>query len=114
MSKSLSKEQWDALGVLLRDAVTEGYLDTGKSLDVGDLSMRLGWSEGRIRRVLDACHGAPKGVMTHQDFRENQSRLYPGFVSAGGHRVTTYTPALWHLRGLLTQAREELNARKAG
>jgi hypothetical protein len=92
------------LGVKIRDAITEGYLETGKSLDVPAIAARLRWSESKLRRIMDLLHGSPEGVHAYQDHRESSSRSYPG-MTVGGHRVWVYAPALWHLRNLLLAAR---------
>lgn len=80
-------------GAVLR-AVTEGYLETGKMLNVPTIATRLGWSESKVRNVLTLCAGGvPKGLMAHRDGN--------GYL---------YAPALWHLRDLLLALRGERGA----
>jgi len=86
----------DERGEQIRKAVTEAYLETGKALDVPAIAQRLGWSESKVRRVLDEHRGAPDGIAAMQDFRESTKN----FVG-GGRKVWVYTPAPWYLRELI-------------
>lgn len=89
----------------IRNAVVEGYLETGKCLDAKDIAARLKWSESKVRRVLDEAHGAPNGIMASQDHRESFSKYYRSFQS-GAHKVWVYAPALWLLRDMLNAERQ--------
>lgn len=71
-------------------AVTEGYLEIGKMLNVPAIAARLGWSESKVRNVLTLCAGGvPKGLIAHRDGN--------GYL---------YAPALWHLREMLLEERQ--------
>jgi hypothetical protein len=88
----------------LRDAVVEGYLETGKALDVPAIAARLRWSQSKVRRVLDEAHGAPNGLHAFQDYRESFSASYPS-MAVGGHKVWMYAPATWLLRDMVNELR---------
>jgi DNA-binding GntR family transcriptional regulator len=85
------------LNDILRDAITEGYLETGAALTVTDVAKRLRWSKAKVYQTLDILRGAPRGIQAIRDGR--------GFV---------YAPATWHLRDLLLAARGELENRLNG
>lgn len=90
----------------IRDAVTEHYLETCKPADAKDIAERLGWSVGKVRRIIgDECHGAAEGTLASQEHRESHSRSHR-MIAVGAHRVWVYYPALIHLRAMLLAARE--------
>lgn len=88
----------------VRDAITEGYLETGKPLDVAQIARRLARSQSAVRRVIDEAHGAVEGTTARQESRPNQSRSYAGIV-VGAHKVWTYVPTLWALRAMVLDLR---------
>lgn len=100
----MSPDAIKAAGVLIRDAITEGYLETGKMLDAPAVAARLRWSETKVRRLMDLLRGAPEGVHCSQEHRATESRNYPG-ITVGSHRVWMYAPTLWHLRNLILASR---------
>lgn len=86
----------------IRDAVVAHYLETCKPADAKDLAARLGWSVGKVRRIIaDECHGAASGTHAEQDHRASHSRNYPSMGPVGAHRVWVYYPSLAHLRDII-------------
>lgn len=58
----MKPEQALELGEEVSRAVLAHYLDTGDAADAWDLAKRLGWSEAKVRRVINANFGAVKGT----------------------------------------------------
>jgi hypothetical protein len=79
----------------VRDAIVEGYIETGKSLRVADIAARLKWSESRVRRALDPT-GSVYGVMPRRDHVD-------GLIQP----VWFYAPATWYLRLMIISLRAE-------
>jgi len=77
----------------VRDALVEGYLETGKSMRVSDVAARLKWSESRVRRALGPS-GSVYGVMAHRDHVD-------GLIQP----VWFYAPATWYLRDMVLSLR---------
>lgn len=92
--------------VTLRDAIVEGYLETGKALDAQAIADRVKWSATKVRRVLDEAHGAPDGIHPFQDYRDTATN----HGLRGGHYVWVYTPATWLLRDMVNKLRAETKA----
>src|SRR5258706_14462061 len=103
MATKRTNEQLATLGARIRDAVTEAYLETGKSLDAPAIAARLGWSESKLRMVMEELRGAPAGVHAHRDYRDSSSRQGLG-----------YAPRPRHLRDLLNAAQPAPKSRPGG
>ena len=89
----------------LKNAVVEGYLETGKEQTAVQIAERLGWSPSKVYKVLRAAHGAPQGVEVRESRSESYSTSYRGFQS-GSHKVYVYTPSLSTLRQVILDARK--------
>lgn len=89
----------------LKNAVVEGYLETGKEQTVAQIAERLGWSTSKVYKVLRDSHGAPHGVEVRESRSESYSTSYRSFQS-GSHKIYVYTPSLSTLRQLILDARK--------
>jgi hypothetical protein len=89
---------------LLRDAVVEAYLETGKAQDVKEIATRMGCSESTVRKTITKAGGCVSGLRTSQQGRDSFSRDYPGSTS-GAHKVWVYSPTLETLRTMVLQLR---------
>ena len=92
----------------VRDAIVEGYLETGKAMDVPQIATRLQWSDSKVRRVISDAAGAVNGTYAKQETRESYSRSYR-MMQSGSHKAWTYLPTLQHLRELIRDLRIEFN-----
>jgi hypothetical protein len=88
----------------VRTAVIEGYLETGKALDIKEIATRLEWSESKVRRVIADAHGCVDGLQTWQEHRESYSRNYRG-ITSGAHKAWVYSPSSETLRGMINELR---------
>lgn len=73
----------------LVDAATAHFLRTGRDARVEVLAEELGWSVGKVRRVLAANGGRPDGLQTQE-------------VGFGRWEHAVYGPSRAHLRQLLS------------
>lgn len=85
------------------EAVVEGYLETGKGLDVRAIAGRLGWSESRVRRSISAAAGCPSGCVCRQEHRASHERNYG--TESGSHKVWVYYPTLETLLDMVNYCR---------
>lgn len=93
-----------AAEIVIRDAVVEAFLETGKALAAPEIAKRLGWSVSKVRRVMAENGGCVRGLQTYQEHRPSESRNYPGMLT-GAHKVWLYKPSLEALRALVLELR---------
>src|SRR5688572_12020102 len=87
----------------VRNAVVEAFLEKAEALTAPQIAERMGWSQGKIRRVLNETHGA--GLSVREETRATYSRNYQDLVT-GGHKVTVYQPSVYLLRDVILAERQ--------
>lgn len=85
-----------ALPTTPREAIIEGYLVTGDGMTVPQIASALGWTEGRVRRSIDADHGAPLGCVAAHEHRDGATKVV---------KVWVYYPSLLTLRDMVNNYR---------
>lgn len=94
----------------LVEAVVEGYLEGGKGLTVKQIAPRLGWSESKVRRVLDEGHGLLEGLTLHKESFTSHSTDYR-MMESGSHQAWVYYPTMFKLREMVLALRSEVKVR---
>lgn len=87
--------------IKLADAIIEAYLATGEAQSVKQLAPRLGWSESKVRKVLDECQGCPNRCIYAQDWVTTYERGYNS--QHGAVKVGRYQPTMETLRDMISE-----------
>jgi hypothetical protein len=89
----------------MKNAIIEGYLETGVPLAAAQIAERLKWSKSKVYKVLSNTYGAPEGIDCIEDREASYSTNYRGQQS-GSHKVWKYAPSLSTLRQVILDARK--------
>ncbi len=92
------------------EVIVEHFMDHGEDATVAELAAALKCSESTVRKVLNACHGVPKGCVVREEHRESYSKNYTN-MQAGSHKVNVYGPSRATLRDLAKKFQRALDWR---
>lgn len=89
----------------LADAVLEAWLETGDPITVAGLAARLGLAEAKIRRIMNANHGAVPGTRCADAYITQA--LYNGYPTMGtrDRKVQGWVPDMARVRALVRDLR---------
>jgi DNA-directed RNA polymerase specialized sigma54-like protein len=87
------------------DAVTSGYVETGKPLDAKQIAERMGVSVSTVHKILKAQYGCPIGIDTWQDSFTRYSTNYRG-MEAGSGLKWIYAPSRETLRTIIIKGKK--------
>lgn len=90
-------------GVFVSEAVFEHYLETCSAASAPEIAARLGWSESKVRQVINDLAGAPRDCVAKQEQKPRYSRNYRAQV-VGYSKVWCYEPTKSLLREHLLRA----------
>jgi predicted transcriptional regulator len=91
--------------------VVERYLEEMVGSTVKEIAAKLGWSESKVRRVVDDRSGVD-GLTSAEEGRSSYSTAYR-MMEAGVHKVRVYYPTRQKLAALVNELRLAARIRTA-
>lgn len=89
----------------LRDAIVRYFIEKGDDATVHEIAVFIGWTDAKVRRVLDNSFGVPPGIVMNKTSCHSTSGDNPGKQS-GSRRVRTYGPSRETLRDVIVASRK--------